>query len=245
MTDGGFTPDGTFRPLVWFHSQHVERLFRAEVLRMLLGKELISEAVVDNLLSWSHSGFSAHGAVRVEDRKGAVRLGRYMIRCPIVLKRLSWETETGEIVCRGRPSRCGGPDDGEARWDVLEFLARVVDHIPEPSQQTVRYWGFYANAARGKRRKAETTKVDLTARRPDDDEFSRTARLSWAKLIRRVYEVDPLLCPFCGAEMKILAFILDFGAAKAIRKSLELPAQEPEPLAHAPPETLELIAESA
>jgi hypothetical protein len=37
---------------------------------------------------------------------------------------------------------------------VLEFLARVVDHIPEPSQQTVRYGGFYANAARGKRRKA-------------------------------------------------------------------------------------------
>jgi len=74
---------------------------------------------------------------------------------------------------------------------------------------------------------------------------TRRARLTWAKLIRRVYEVDPLLCPLCGAEMKILAFILDFGAAKAIRKSLELPAQEPEPLAHAPPKTLELVAESA
>jgi hypothetical protein len=45
--------------------------------------------------------------------------------------------------------------------------------------------------------------------------------------------------------MKILAFILDFGAAKAIRKSLELPGQEPEPLAHSPPKALELIAESA
>ncbi len=135
VTDGGFLPDGTFRPLAWFHSQHVERLFRAEVLRMLLGKELITEAIVENLLSWRHSGFSAHGAVRVEDRQGAVRLGRYMIRCPIVLKRLSWETETGEVVCRGRPSRRGGPDGGEARWDVVEFLARVVDHIPEPSQQ--------------------------------------------------------------------------------------------------------------
>ena len=89
---------------------------------------------------------------------------------------------------------------------------------------------------------ADTTQ---TPPRQDDDEFTRRGRLSWAKLIRRVYEVDPLPCPFCGAEMKILAFIVDFGAAKAIRKSLELPAQEPEPLAHAPPETLELVAESA
>jgi hypothetical protein len=232
----GFAPDGAFRPLAWFDSLHVERLFRAEVLRMLLGKELIGEATVDNLLSWRHSGFSAHGAVRVEDRQGAVRLGRYMIRCPIVLKRLSWEKETGEVVCQGQPSRRGRRDGGYARWDVLEFLARVVDHIPEPSQQMVRYWGFYANAARGKRRKAAQgdNAIEPPTCRDDDDEFTRRARLTWAKLIRRVYEVDPLLCPFCGAEMKIRAFVLDFAAAKAIRRSRKLPAQEPEPLAHAP-----------
>ncbi len=220
VSDGGFLPDGTFRPLVWFHSQHVERLFRAEVLRMLLGKELITEAIVENLLSWRHSGSSAHGAVRVEDRQGAVRLGRYMIRCPIVLKRLTWHADTGEVHYSGRPSRRGRPDGGEARWDVLEFLARVVDHIPEPSQQMVRYWGFYSNAARGKRRKA--AQAGYTAQTPprrDDDEFTRRSRLSWAKLIRRVYEVDPLLCPFCGAEMKVLAFIVDFATAGAIRNN--------------------------
>ena len=40
-----------------------------------------------------------------------------------------------------------------ARWDVLTFIAHVVDHIPEPAQQMVRYWGFYANgpAANGAR----------------------------------------------------------------------------------------------
>ena len=89
-------------------------------------------------------------------------------------------------------------------------------------------WGYYATAARGKRRKA--ARLEDTTQTPgeqDDDEFTRRALApipTWAKLIRRVYEVDPLLCPFCGAEMKILAFIVDFGAAKAIRKSLELPA---------------------
>lgn len=37
------------------------------------------------------------------------------------------------------------------RWDVLEFIARVTDHIPEPGQQLIRNWGYYANASRGKR----------------------------------------------------------------------------------------------
>ena len=106
--------------------------------------------------------------------------------------------------------------------------------FPSRHSREVRYWGFYANAARGKRRKDATTQASQTPRSQDDDEFTQRARLSWAKLIRRVYEVDPLLCPFCGSERKILAFIVDFGAAKATAKSLELPAQEPEPLAHAP-----------
>jgi hypothetical protein len=56
---------------------------------------------------------------------------------------------------------------------------------------------------------------------------------------------DPLPCPFCGAEMKILAFIPDFATARAIRKALELKAQEPEPLAHGPPRELELLDQPA
>ncbi len=77
------------------------------------------------------------------------------------------------------------------------------------------------------------------------DASSRRARLSWAKLIRRVYEVDPLLCPFCGAEMKILAFVVDFATGRINRLSLKLPAQEPEPLAHAPPHEIELLDQIA
>ena len=30
---------------------------------------------------------------------------------------------------------------------------------------------------------------------------------SWAALVKRVFEVDPLECPKCGSEMKVIAFI--------------------------------------
>ena len=33
------------------------------------------------------------------------------------------------------------------------------------------------------------------------------ANRAWARLIKQVYEVDPLICPRCGGAMRILAFI--------------------------------------
>jgi len=104
-TDGGFRPDGSFRHLPRFNSRHLERLFQAEVLRMLMDKGLIAEETVRNLLTWRHSGFSVHGAVRVKDRQGALRLGRYMIHCPLALTRLSWNEEIAEVAYTARPTR--------------------------------------------------------------------------------------------------------------------------------------------
>jgi len=79
LTDGGFLPDGTFRHLLYFDSDKVEELFRAEVLRLLLKKQLIDEQAVNNMLSWHHSGFSVDATVRGETIADAVRIGRYMI----------------------------------------------------------------------------------------------------------------------------------------------------------------------
>jgi hypothetical protein len=45
-----------------------------------LDKGLIGEETVRNLLAWRHSGFSAHGTVRVEDRQGAARAIRRSLK---------------------------------------------------------------------------------------------------------------------------------------------------------------------
>ncbi len=256
ITDGVFYSDGTFERFTHFDASLVERLFRAELLRLLTGKGLISQNIVENLLSWRHSGFSAHGEVKAYDRDTAARLGRYMIRCPLVLERLSLDEDTGEVLYRTRPSRAAHPEGPVARWDVYELIARVLDHLPPPRQQLVRYWGYYSNASRGKRRLAaaqrlvadgETTDLGSAAGistalpAADDESFRRRARLTWAALIKKVYEIDPLLCPFCGAEMKIIAFITEPATVSRILEHIHMPPQRPEPLAHSPPLQDELL----
>jgi hypothetical protein len=44
--------------------------------------------------------------------------------------------------------------------DYLDFIARVTSHIPDKGQVTVRYFGLYANAHRGKIRKASQVPRD-------------------------------------------------------------------------------------
>ena len=42
------------------------------------------------------------------------------------------------------------------------------------------------------------------------------ASASWARLIHKIFEVDPLLYPNCGKEMKIIAFITNHQEVKKI-----------------------------
>ena len=241
ITDGGFLSDGTFRHMLYWDTDKLEELFRAEVFRLLLEKGLIGRDTVNNMLSWRHSGFSADASVRVETIADAVRIGRYMIRSPLVLQRLKWDAEGGEVTYQARPKRSKGPAGGLERWDVLEFIARVTDHIPEPGQQLIRNWGYYSNASRAKRRRESglqsSTPQMHDQQQPDSDkdEGHRQRRLSWAKMIQKVYEIDPLLCSFCGAEVKILSFIIESKTINKILDCMGLPSQKPEPLAHSPP----------
>ena len=37
----------------------------------------------------------------------------------------------------------------------------------------------------------------------------RAARYAWALLLARIFEVFPLVCPYCGGAMRIIAFTTD------------------------------------
>jgi hypothetical protein len=103
--------------------------------------------------------------------------------------------------------------------DYLEFIARVTSHIPDKGQVTVRYYGLYANAHRGKVKK---TSLRPLALRMAKGKLRPVPAKGWAEMIRKVYEADPLICPQCGGTMKVIAFITDFPVVGKIINHLKL-----------------------
>ena len=50
---------------------------------------------------------------------------------------------------------------------------------------------------------------------------------TWAKLIAKIYEVDPLVCTKCGGEMKVVALIMDPVEVKKILRHLVKTGKSP------------------
>jgi hypothetical protein len=108
-------------------------------------------------------------------------------------------------------------------FDPLEWLARMSDHIPDPGQHRTLFDGEYSNRVRG-------------CGHPDDrephageaPEPRRRCSPSWARLIAKVYQADPLVCTRCGKRMRFVAFVTDQVAIGRILEHLGLSAPEAE-----------------
>jgi len=96
----------------------------------------------------------------------------------------------------------------------------------------VRYYGLYANAHRGKVRKESLAASPL---RIIEEDCRRLPAKGWAAMIRKVYEVDPMVCPKCGGQMKVVAFLTEHAVVDRIIDHLKLTfaAEKPPPPAWA------------
>ena len=91
--------------------------------------------------------------------------GKYMIRPILALERLTFLEHEGKVGYRH-----GENGAEQETMDYLEFIARVTSHIPDKGQVMVRYYGPYANAYRGKVKKA---RLSPSALRVVEEKFRR------------------------------------------------------------------------
>jgi hypothetical protein len=177
-------------------------------------------------------GFSLHAKVEIaaHDRDGLERLCRYLARPPIASERLTL-AEDGRVVYALRRHW----KDGTRAFvfDPLDFIARLVALVPRPRTHLLTYHGVLAPAAewrdwivpaepRSSRREPSQTLAER-ALRPDH----ARKRAAWAELLKRVFEIDVLTCPWCGGKRKLIALITDGKVVRRILEHLGLPAAAP------------------
>ena len=177
-----------------------------------MARDLISPGIRDKILSWRHTGFNVHSQVRTATARDARGVARYMAKPILALGRLSFDGTQGKVIYR-----YGKAGADKVEMDYLDFIARVTAHIPDKGQVMIRYYGLYSNAHRGQERKRGRAASAMPRFQPPP---AGRASPGWRELIRRVYEVDPLTCPACGAGMKVVAFITDYAAIDRIIRHL-------------------------
>jgi hypothetical protein len=237
VTDGAFAPDSHFERMGLWDAAALTELFRRLVLAALRREQRLSEEFHQNLLGWVHSGFSVHvgPALLPDDTASLEHVARYLTRAPL---RLDAVRQTAQAVVVQTPidPRTGQRD---LHLDPLELIHRLVQQIPAPRQHTVRYVGGYSNRSRGARRRSEASRAAASPAAaaprnttPAQSVEQRARRCSWARLLRRIYVADPLLCPQCRVEMRIVAVIQEEGVVDRILRHLAMtggrdPFEEP------------------
>ena len=212
------------------------RLFRERLLKSLLDKHAISQELVKKLLAWRHPGFSAHVGepIAASDKQRLEDTAAYLVRNPLSLKKLVYLDGQQAVLYRSRMNPSLGRNF-EA-LDPLEWLASMSDHIPDPGQHRTLFYGEYSSRARGTAQSAEAEAV-VTAELPP----RRRCSPSWARLIAKVYQVDPLVCTRCGHRMSILAYVSDQHSIRRILDHLGLrPLENDKP---PPPREILRVAE--
>jgi len=139
-------------------------------------------------------------------------LARYVVRASFSQERMTYIPEESKVLYRSKDGK------KENRFDALEWLAATCSHVPNQGEQMVRYYGYYSNVSRGQRKKANEDGLVPCILQPE--ESSREYRKNWARLIQKIYEVDPLTCPKCHGPMRVISFIEDQDVIKKILKHL-------------------------
>jgi hypothetical protein len=259
-TDGLFERTGTFTPLPKAQLRHLRDLFRAKVFRLLVQRKLLSPALVHKFIQWKHSGFNLFRGDPVPGthRAELEKMAQYILRHSFAVEKMTYFPDTGRVIYHSRlnPST-------RRNFEVFtatDFLAAVTQHIPEKGAQTVKYYGYYSNKARGQRAKAvgraglphttaasgsalgcpgQPLPVESAMANPQCRNPKRIPTHAWRELIKRAWDVDPLLCPKCGGQMRLISLIEEDEVIEKILRHLDLwegPVRCP---ARAPPLRLE------
>jgi len=126
-------------------------------------------------------------------------LARYIIWASFSQERMQYREQEETVVYTAKDRKT------TKVFPALEWLTVVCSHIPNKGEQMARYYGYYSNVSRGKWQKEGNNNAIPCIL--ESQGYAKTFRRKWARLIQKIYETDPLICPKCQGIMRIISFI--------------------------------------
>jgi hypothetical protein len=159
------------------------------------------------MLGWRYSGFSVHNQLRVaaDDAEGRKKLAGYMLRAPLALAKMTYDPASGSVIYRSKMHL-----GLKRNFQVMPGAEWLCKHIPDRYEQLVRYCGWYSSRSRGARKAKGISAALSTAGAGVTEvlgEYASRAKAAWARLIRKLYEADPLVCSKCKGPMRVIALM--------------------------------------
>jgi len=210
--------------------RHPIKAFHRRPRRLFIERRLIAEQSAKQFASQT-----AAVSCQPHQRKQLERLCRYVTRPAICLERLTTNIDGKVSYELKHPFRDGTT---HILFTPSDFLARLAALVPRPRANLTRYHGVFApnspfrqfivpGSPKRARRKCKTSTDSKPYESNPDSEQSNgdpeplTAPLSWAQRLKRVFEIDILLCPRCGGTLRVIADVTDPDVIRTILEHLK------------------------
>ena len=203
-------------PLWQCARRHAKELRDAGRLRRAVEEQAIERFI--------ECGDPHHGFARIycdacgQDPEARKKLAGYMLRAPIALEKMTYDAKTGTVIYRSKMHL------GLKRNFQVMPGAEWLELLCGTSPIATSIWCATSGGTRivrgvNGRSRLRAGSSPAAAVEPVS-EYGVRAKAAWARLIRKVYEADPLECPKCKAPMRVIALIDDPAVVRRILEYL-------------------------
>ena len=187
-----FFPEAPIKKM-WRH--RIIELFRNEYEKLSFPQKYQPNARFD---SWMQKLYTTPWYVHLQKpsdnhKRNIEYLGRYIKRPPISEARID-EYDGEKVIFRFLDHYNNTIE--RIKMPVMNFIARLIRHIPDRNFKMIRYYGFLSNRTRG-----EKLPLVYKAIKQVVPKIVRT--FTWRMMLILKFNKDPLACPNCNIQLRL------------------------------------------
>lgn len=210
MTEGGLDKNDEWKTIEFLPYAALRKRWQHLVLKAIRerfkgNKKVIN--LVNKLYTQKKNGFYVHARTKMRSARSAAKyIGRYMSRPAIAESRIiGWDDK--EVEFWYEDSETGKKEN--VTMPILQFIGRLVSHIPEKQFKMVRHYGIYARNKRVECRIAiKFWQLEKLMKEKKVHGFKGKApvdkKINYRERMIKEFSLDPCKCPRCGCEMELV-----------------------------------------